>query len=65
MLRYVRVYAVIRVPLNLIVVVINVISLSSEFTFLACTILLAVALFGSFAISRLSAREAKAQATLL
>jgi len=45
------VYNLFRVPLNLIVVVINVISLSSEFTFLACTVLVAIGLAGSFAIA--------------
>lgn len=44
------VYNLFRVPLNLIVVVLNVVSLSSEFTFLACTCLMAAALAGSVAI---------------
>lgn len=44
------IYNIFRVPLNLIVVVINVVSLSSEFTFLACTCLVGIALVGSFAI---------------
>ena len=38
------IYNIFRVPLNLIVVIINVVSLSSEFTFLSCTVLMAVAL---------------------
>ena len=45
------VYNLFRVPLNLIVVVINVISLSSEFTFLACTCLMSIALIGSVSIA--------------
>uniref|UniRef100_A0A7S2BU15 Molybdate-anion transporter n=1 Tax=Haptolina brevifila TaxID=156173 RepID=A0A7S2BU15_9EUKA len=45
------IYNIFRVPLNAIVVVLNVISLSSEFTFLSCTCLQAVALAGSIAIT--------------
>ena len=52
------VYNIFRVPLNLIVVVINVISLSSEFTFLACVCLMSIALLGSFLIlAQHNARE--------
>ena len=52
------VYNLFRVPLNLIVVLINVISLSSEFTFLACTCLISVALLGAISISsRVAAAE--------
>ena len=46
------IYNLLRVPLNLIVVVINVVSLSSEFTFLTCTVLMAIALVGAISISR-------------
>jgi len=45
------IYNVFRVPLNLIVVVINLVSLSSEFTFFACTILLTIA-FGCSIVAR-------------
>lgn len=45
------IYNLFRVPLNLIVVVINVVSLSSEFTFLACSCLMAVALAGALSIA--------------
>ena len=47
------VYNLFRVPLNLIVVVINVVSLSSEFTFLACTCLMSIAVLGAVVIARL------------
>ena len=59
-------YNLFRVPLNSIVVVINVVSLSSQFTFLACSVLMAVALGGSIAIHVLAAARnssAKASAT--
>ena len=38
------IYNIFRVPLNLIVVIINVVSLSSEFTFLSCSALMALGL---------------------
>lgn len=44
-------YNLIRVPLNLIVVVVNFNSLSSEFTFLACMILLGISVVGAICIS--------------
>ena len=63
------IYNIIRVPLNIIVVVINVLSLSSEFTFRACTVLMAIALLGSCVIPCLirAAKEeaAKESAALL
>lgn len=43
--------------LNLIVVVINLVSLSSECTFLACTCLMGVALAGAVRIFRTAPRE--------
>jgi len=46
------IYNMFRVPLNLIVVVLNVVSLSSEFTFLSCAILEAIALLGAISIVR-------------
>ena len=53
------VYNILRVPLNFVVVVINVVSLSSNFTFLVCTLLTSLSLLFSFATCRFDARKAK------
>jgi MFS family permease len=58
------VYNLFRVPLNLIVVVINVVSLSSEFTFLSCTCLMAIALAGAVSI-RMQVKSSPAAAPMI